>query len=520
MTAGNANGAKSRKETLLELTGNGIAFIDFNRDGRQDLLILSGAGGRAALYQNEPGGMREVASPIAGGWAQAACVGDVDNDGWPDLVVTYFGHNRLYRNTGKGGFTDITAAAGLPVTGTRWGSGCTLLDYDRDGRLDLFVANYVDFDPAKAPKPGSSELCRWRELPVACGPRGLPLARNILYQQGADGKFRDVSLTAGILKPGGRYALQAVSADFDDDGWPDIYVACDQTPSLLYRNKHDGTFEERGVEAGVAYNFDGRLQSGMGVAVADFDNDGRLDIAKTNFSGDLPSLFHNEDGRFFTDISREAGLGVHQLLGWGVAWVDFDDDGNRDLLIANGHVYPEAEMASMGESYRQPTLLFRNEGGLRLRDVTKAAGPALQVPRPARGLAVGDVDGDGRPEAVILNMDERPSVLKNMASSGHRFLNLRLEGVKSNRSGLGARVTVEAGGRRWVDEVMSGTSFYSQHSEVLHFGLGPGAGTLTVTVRWPKGGSVEQRVQRFTGLVGNALCTLTEGRKEAVCKPY
>lgn len=515
MTAGNTNGGKTTKQTILETTGNGIGFLDFDRDGRQDLVVLNGPGGRPTLYRNEPGGMKEAPSRIAAGWAQGVCVGDLDNDGWPDLAITYYGHNRLYRNDTKGGFTDITAAAGLPVTGTRWGSGCALLDYDRDGRLDLFVANYIDLDLAKTPKPGANDFCRWKELPVACGPRGLPLARNVLYHQEANGRFRDVSLAAGILKPGGRYGLQAVSADFDDDGWPDIYVACDMTASLLYRNKRDGTFEERGVEAGVAYNFDGRLQSGMGVAVADFDNDGRLDIAKTNFSGDLTSLYRNEDGRFFTDISREAGLGVRQLLGWGIAWVDFDDDGARDLLIANGHIFPEVETANVGERYRLETLLFRNEGKGRLSDITRTAGPALETPRPARGLAVGDLDGDGRPEAVILNIDDKPSVLKNTAAAANGFLNLQLEGVKSNRSAVGARVMVQAAGRRWIDEAMSGGSFYSQHSAVLHFGLGTAKAPVSVEVRWPKG-----QTQRFENLPVNALCQLTEGAPEAKCQAY
>jgi len=521
VVAKNTNGGKQRKQSILETTGNGIVVFDYDRDGREDVLLLSGSGSPgeptlpATLYRNSPTGLKAVPHAIAPGWAQAACAGDLDNDGWPDLLITYYGINRLYRNDGAGGFLDITAKAGLPVTGLpRWGSGCTLLDYDRDGRLDIFVANYIDLDLAKAPKPGANDFCRWKEIPVACGPRGLPLARNVLYQQQPDGRFRDVSAASGILKPGGRYALQAVSADFDDDGWPDIYVACDMTPSLLYRNRRDGTFEERGVEAGVAYNFDGRLQSGMGVAVADYDNDGRLDIAKTNFSGDLTSLYHNDDGRFFTDVSREAGLAARQLLGWGIAFFDADGDGWRDLLIANGHIFPEVETANVGETYRLDTLLYRNEGNGRLRDITKQAGPALQVPRPARGLALGDLDGDGRPEAVILNIDAAPTVLRNSAPAGGKFLNLRLEGTRMNRSALGARVTVEAGGIRQTDEVMSGASYYSQHSAVLHFGLGAAA-QATVTVKWLGGAAV----QRFT-VPANALCELQEGRAEPACRPY
>ncbi|MCC6537302.1 MAG: CRTAC1 family protein, partial [Bryobacterales bacterium] len=401
------------------------------------------------------------------------------------------------RNRGGGAargpvFEDVTAAMGLPVTGTRYGSGCAMTDYNRDGRLDLFIANYVELDLAKTPKPGSGEFCTWKEIPVMCGPRGLPLAHNLLYRQEADGRFRDVSKEAGILAPGGRYALQAVASDFDGDGWPDIYIACDMTPSLLLRNRRDGTFEERGVEAGVAFNADGRLQAGMGVAAADFDNDGRIDLAKTNFSGDLTSLYWNEDGRFFTDVSAPARLGVRQLLGWGVAFADFDDDGLRDLMTVNGHVYPEVDRAAVGDKYRQPALFFHNAGGAGpgkpvFEDWTARVGEDFSKPRAARGLAVGDLDGDGRPEAVITEMNGVPAVLKNVAPPAGSFLNVRLRGAGANRDAIGARVTVKAGDRTWVDEVRGGGSFYSQHSFVLHFGLGGAKRVDSVEVRWPRG---------------------------------
>jgi hypothetical protein len=526
LIAENTFGGVERKDYILETTGNGAAVFDYDGDGREDVLLLNGLrdGGRQAplptLYHNEGSGKFVDATAESGlkepGWAQAVCAGDFDNDGRTDIFVTYYGHNRLYRNTGSsnGVFADVTAAAKLPVTGTRYGSGCTFLDYDRDGRLDIFAANYVNLDLAKAPKPGQGEYCTWKEIPVMCGPRGLPLAHNILYHQEKDGTFRDVSAAAGILAPGGRYALQAVASDFDSDGWPDIYVACDMTASLLYRNRGDATFEERGVEAGVAYNADGALQAGMGVAAGDFNNDGRIDLAKTNFSGDLTSLFLNEDGRFFTDVSSQARLGVRQLLGWGVVFADFDDDGWRDLLIVNGHVYPEVERHPVGDRYRQLTLFFRNTGDGKFQDATANAGPALQVTRPSRGLAVGDLDGDGRPEAVILNMNDKPAVLKNTAAGG-RFLNVRLKGARSNRSAIGARVTVEAGGRRWVDEVRSGSSFYSQHSFVLHFGLGGESGPARITVRWPSGAS-----ETWDGPAQSALCTLTEGEAKADCAGY
>jgi hypothetical protein len=461
------------------------------------------------LYHNDGHGKFTDASRQAGftleGWAQGLCVGDYNNDGKPDVLVTYYGHNRLYRNLGGGKFVDATSETHLPVTGIRFGAGCTFVDYDRDGWLDLFVSNYVNLDLTKTPKPGVDVACNWKGITVACGPLGLPLGSNVLYHNNGDGTFSDVSEAAGILKPGGRYGLAVVAADFDNDGWPDLYVACDQTASLLYRNRHDGTFEERGVEAGVAYNVDGQLQSGMGVAVADFDGDGRLDIAKTNFSGDIPSLFRNEDGRFFTDVSRPAGLSANLLLGWGIAFVDLDDDGWKDLVIANGHVYPGVDRAPVGERYRQKTLVYRNLGNGRFADITAQAGPALDALRPARGLAVGDVDGDGRPEIVIVNMNAAPSLLKNLGPR-QNFLSIELIGTKSNRSAIGARVSVESGGRTRIDEVMSGGSFYSQNDMTLYFGLGQASVVDRLEIRWPSGA-----VQKWTDIPANQKLRITEG---------
>jgi len=495
MTGTNVYGGLNRKNFILETTGNGVAIFDYDRDGHNDVFIangtrLEGSKAFAQLYHNDGNGHFTDVAQHAGlqkkGWAQGVCVGDYDNDGWPDLLVTHYGHNVLYRNRGDGTFEDATEKAKLPVTGTRYGSGCSFLDYDRDGYLDLFVANYVDLNLADTPHPGSGEYCLWKGMPVMCGPRGLPLAHNILYHNNRDGTFTDVSESAGILKPGGRYGLGVVSADFDNDGWPDIYVACDMTRSLLFHNLRNGTFEERGVEAGVALNFDGELQAGMGVAVADYDGDGFLDIAKTNFSGDLTSLYHNDNGKFFTDVSRESGLRTRHLLGWGVAFVDVDDDGWRDLVIANGHVYPEVEGKQLGDTYLQPTILYANLGNSKFKDVTQQAGPAFDTPRPARGLAVGDLDGDGHPEIVLVNMNSTPSLLKNSGPHGH-YLNLDLTGTKSNRSAIGARAIVTAGKRKMIDEVMSGGSYYSQNSFTLHFGLGQSRQVESIEIRWPSG---------------------------------
>jgi hypothetical protein len=520
--AGNTFGGVERKDFILETTGNGVAIFDADEDGLEDVLLLNGTRTQPvqalpSLYRNLGAGKFELHKASGfdvEGWAQGLCGGDFDNDGRTDLLVTYYGHNRMYRNAGGGRFEDVTAKVGLPVSGTRFGSGCTFIDYDRDGRLDLFVSNYVQLDLAKTPKPGQGEFCVWKEIPVMCGPRGLPLGMNLLYHQEPDGRFRDVSNVSGILKPGGRYALQAVSADFDNDGWPDLYVACDMTPSLLFRNRGNGTFEERGEEAGVAFNVDGRLQAGMGVAVADYNNDGFLDIAKTNFSGDLISLFQNEDGKFFNDVAGPAKLGVKQLLGWGIVFSDWDEDGWKDLMTVNGHVYPEVERAKVGDQYRQLTLAFRNLGNGSFEELGSGGGPGLAVARASRGLAAGDLDGDGRPEMVILNMNDKPSVLKNSAAGG-KFLNLRLRGVKGNRSAIGARVTVESGGHKQIDEVMSASSFYSQNSFTLHFGLGTSAQADRVIVRWPGG-----KTEIWQGLAAGQKCVLTEGQALARCQGY
>ena len=516
LTEVNNFGGLHRKDFILETTGNGAAIADFDGDGRNDIFIANGtkldAGNGAhalpQLYRNQGSGRFKDVAAQSGltreGWGQAVCVGDFDNDGYPDLFETFYGHNVLYRNRGDGHFEDITAKAGLPVTGTRYGSGCTFTDYDRDGNLDLFVANYVDLDLKTTPHPGKGEFCEWKNIPVMCGPRGLPLAHNVLYRNNGHGGFEDVSEASGVLKPGGRYSLGVVAADFDNDGWPDIYVAGDMTRSLLFHNLRNGKFEERGLDAGVALNYDGELQAGMGVAVADYDGDGLLDIAKTNFSGDLTSLYHNDDGKFFTDMSRDAGLGSRQLLGWGVGFIDADDDGWRDLVVANGHVYPEVEGRQLGDTYMQQTILFRNLGTGKFQDVSDSAGPAFKVPRPARGLAMGDLDGDGRPEIVLVNMNAAPSLLKNEHPQGH-FLNVALTGTKSNRSAIGARVIVNAGGRKRIDEVMGGSSYYSQNSGILHFGLGKVANVDEVIVQWPSG-----TVQRVTNPAADSTLKLAE----------
>jgi enediyne biosynthesis protein E4 len=517
----NTYGGKHHQESILESTGTGVAIFDFDEDGAEDIFIANGTAMEpgapptpSQLYHNDGKGHFVETAASAGltrtGWAQAACAGDFDNDGHIDLFVTYYGHNTLYRNLGSSKFQDVTAASGLPVGGIRWGSGCAFVDYDRDGFLDIFVSNYIDLDLSKA----SGSTCQWLGIPVWCGPHGLPPARNALYHNNRDGTFTDVSESAGILAPGARYGLGVAVADFDNDGWPDIYVACDQMPSLLYHNLGNGKFEDRADVAGVAYNADGRLQSGMGVAVADFDENGFLDLVKTNFSGDRPSLYKNVDGKFFEDVSEHAGLGAHQLLGWGVAFLDVDDDGWPDLVMANGHVYTEVDRSAIGERFAQPTLLYRNLGTGKFADISAQAGPAFAPPRPSRGLATGDLDGDGRPEIVIVNMNQAPAVLKNEGAR-QNGLAVRLTGVRSNRSAIGARCTIEAGGKRQMQEVMSGGSYYSQNSLTLYFGLGRSQGIDSMVIRWPSGAA-----QKWSRLAGNRTLLITEGSEEVKSKAW
>lgn len=500
---------------ILETTGTGGAVFDYDSDGDNDVFVANGADLKSAgtgsaplsfLYRNDGGRFVDVAKTSGltrRGWGQGACVGDYDNDGRPDLAVGYFSGPALYHNEG-GVFAERGERAGLPQG--YWAAGCAFLDYDNDGLLDLFFSSYVDLDLATTPKAGEAPECRWKGIDVMCGPRGLPRAQNSLYRNLGDGRFEDVSEQAGIRAPGGRYGLGVVAADFNNDGLIDLYVACDMTPSLLYLNQGDGTFDEVGDVSGTAFSVDGQLQAGMGVAVADYDGNGFLDLVKTNFSGDLPSLYNNEDGVFFEDVSAPAGLGKNQLLGWGVLFQDFDADGAPDILMAHGHVYPEVDSAAIGETYRQPTILYRNLGDGRFEDVSATAGPALETPRPARGMVSGDLDGDGRPEVVIVNVNERPAVLKNVGPPG-AFLWLRLEGTESNRSAIGARVEVEAAGRKQVQDVIGGGSYFSQSDLALYFGLGD-AKSANLTVRWPAG-----KTQTFAGLAAGVRYRLQEGGK-------
>jgi hypothetical protein len=503
LTAKTVYGGERTKRYILETTGGGVAFFDYDNDGWLDIFLVNGSrlGEPVAathhLYRNNrDGAFRDVTRPAGldkSAWGQGVCAGDYDNDGHTDLFVTSWGRNALYRNNGDGTFSDSAEAAGLAGPRRRWGSGCAFLDYDRDGRLDLFVSNYVDFDPLTAPEPGSGPTCRYRGLAVNCGPRGLKGESNLLYHNEGHGRFQDVSEKAGISREQDHYGLGVLASDFDNDGWPDVYVANDKTASLLFHNRRDGTFEEIGVLAGCAYNGDGKVTSGMGVAAADFDRDGWLDILKTNFSDESASLYLNTRDGSFVDAALPTGLARNQKwVGWGCGLADLDNDGWPDIFIVNGHVFPEADEAPLGLSFRQPKVLYQNRAGTRVEDVSPQAGAVLTA-AAARGAAFGDFDNDGRLDVVINNMNAAPSLLRSTAGGRNHWVLVRLEGVASNRSAIGARVACVTGKFRQVEEVRSGGSFFSQNDLRVHFGLGTASRIDLIEIRWP-GGTVDRLI--------------------------
>ena len=521
----NVFGGKETKKYIIETTGTGVAIFDYDNDGWPDIFLVNGTtlesstGADAPtnhLYHNNHDGTFTDVTKAAGlgdasGWGQGVCAGDYDNDGWEDLYVTYYGHNRLFHNK-LGVFEDVGAKAGVAGTKAAWGSGCAFVDFDRDGKVDLMVANYVDFDVSTAPLPGQGTSCVWKGIPVMCGPSGLKRAGNILYHNRGGGTFEDVSVKSGIAKADGFYALSVSTLDFDNDGWTDIYVACDSRPSILYHNNHDGTFTDVAVLAGAAFNEDGREQAGMGSTVGDYDGDGKLDIFKTNFSDDTATLYRNNGDGTFTDMTFSAGLGLRtKYLGWGTMFLDIDNDGWPDLLLVNGHVYPEVDKHHLGADYEEPRILYRNNGNGTFADISETAGPGVTAKSSARGLAVGDLWNDGRVSAVVSNMNTRPSLLVNSVKNGNHWVAIKTVGTKSNRDGIGARITVRVGKRVLVDEVRSGSSYDSQSDLRVHFGLGAATKVDGVEVRWPNG-----NLERFTALRVDSINAVTEGTGSAV----
>jgi hypothetical protein len=499
-------GGEHKNKYLLETTGCGVAFYDYDNDGWLDIFLVNGmrlegfpAGQEPTshLFRNNRDGTFSDVTLKAGvthsGWGQGCCVGDYDNDGWDDLFVTYFGKNVLYHNNGDGTFSDVSQKAGVAGNGKRWNTGCAFVDYDRDGKLDLFVANYIDMDLATAPVPESGP-CLYKSVMVACGPPGLQGGKNILYHNNGDGTFTDVSEATGILSASGTYGLGVLTADFDNDGWPDIYVADDSTASALYQNKKNGKFQDIAIEAGCALSADGKPQAGMGVSAADYDMDGNLDIVKTNFAGDTPSLYRNQGGANFEDTTFTAGLGAHtQFLGWGCGFFDMDNDGWPDILICNGHVYPEVEQLKTEAGYAQRKLLYQNLHNGHFADISFQVGPGISEPSSSRGAAFGDFDNDGDIDVVVNCVNDYPQLLRCDSKLANNWIKVRTIGTKSNRSGIGARLTCvtqapgESKAHRQIDEVRSGGGYFSQNDLRVHFGLGKAEKVDLLEIRWPSG---------------------------------
>lgn len=503
----------SAKDFIVDTIGNGAAWFDYDNDRDIDALIVrsstlarlkNGGDPMVALYRNDgPGRFTDVTQSSGltrRGWGTGVCVADVHNDGFQDVYVTAFGPNVLWKNRGDGTFSVTKEAMDL-----RWSTGCAFGDFDRDGLVDLYVANYVRFDPRTVPRRGAPQ-CRFMTIDAICGPRPLPGEPDTLYRNTGNGRFADVTRASGVTEPG-HYGFGVLFSDLDDDGWPDVYVANDSTPNLLFLNQRNGTFEEQALQAGMAVSADGREQAGMGVDAGDYDGDLRLDVVKTNFAQDYTSLYHNEGAGLFVDASYRSGLAstLGPYLGWGIGFVDVDNDAWLDLFISNGHVFPDVDRTGTS-TYRQKNQIFRNEGRGRLRHITDDIGGDLLTERSSRGAAFGDYDNDGDIDVLVVNIDDGPALLRNDTASDAHWITLRLFGSKSNRDAIGAKVTIDAGGRRQIAEVRSGGSYLSHNDMRVHFGLGHDQRVERVVVRWPSG-----HVETIAALAADRFYDVVEG---------
>ena len=512
---------------IFETMGGSCAFFDYDNDGWMDVFIVGGStlAGQPAdasnrLYKNNRDGSFTDVTKEAGlwdcGWAVGICVGDYNNDGWEDLFVTYYGQNKLYRNNGNGTFTDVTEKAGLIHPGTHFGAGCTFIDYNRDGLLDLYVSNYVEIDKEHGPRPSLAiPNCNYKGMPVNCGPIGLKAYQHFLYRNNGDGTFTDVSKESGIASVAGSYGLTAVSYDIDEDGWPDIFVACDEKPSLLLLNNHDGTFREEGLLRGVALSPEGIEQAGMGVGIGDYDLDGKLDILKTHFQEQASGLYHNTGKGEFEDTAATTGIAAERrYVSWGAGIVDLDNDGYPDIFWVTGNVYPELERFHPEYPYAGPRILYRNNGSGAFTRIHGEAGPAIDAPHVSRGCSFGDFDNDGDLDILIMNQNEPPTLLRNDTPKGSNWLKILLQNTKCNRTAFGATVLVHYGGKTQAQALLSQASYVSVNDPRLHFGLGSAA-TADIEVRWPSGA-----VEKYPAQSANRLITIQEGKGIVPGRPF
>jgi len=499
------------KSYIVDSTGNGAAFLDYDRDGNMDVLIVNGSslprfksGGdtMVALYRNDGSGHFTDVTARSGltrrGWGMGTCVADYDNDGFPDIYVTGLGSNVLWHNNGNGTFTATGQAAS-----SGWSTGCAFGDFDRDGYVDLYVAHYLSRE-WETFEPGGERACKYMNIAIPCGPKPLKSEPDVLYRNLGNGTFADVTKAAGVSIPGGHYGFSVLFTDLDDDGWPDIYVASDSVPSLFFRNLQNGTFAEQALRSGIAVSGDGREQAGMGIDVGDYDGDGSLDLIKTHFSQDYTTIYRNLGGGLFSDVSVQAGMRLGPHLGWGVGFVDLDNDGRLDVFVSNGHIWSDID-ATGTSTYLQKKQIYWNTGGGRFREVSREVGGAVLEPKSSRGTAFGDFDNDGDIDVLVVNNDDHPTLLRNDTAGG-RWITMRLEGTASNRDAIGAHVTIEAAGTRQIAEVRSGGSYLSHNDVRVHFGLGDRMKVDRLQIRWPNG-----RIETATDVISNQFYVAREG---------